>query len=220
MNEGNRFHPAAAIFDMDGLLLDTERPSLTLWARAGKSLGVTISPEMVISTLGIDDDGMRPVYLKRFGPDFPYDTLLERLKEFTIEEFEKGIAHKSGLITLLDHLSSLRIPMAVATSTGHENAIWKLRKGGIRDRFNVIVCGDEINNGKPSPDIFLLAAEKLCKNPSECAGFEDSPAGLQGLHAAGIRSVFIKDIVEPPEEILATVWRRCNDLAEAATLFR
>ena len=219
MGNESRFRPAAAIFDMDGLMLDTERPALDLWARAGKSLGIEISAEMVISTLGIDDDGMRPIFLNRFGSDFPYDTLLEKLKELTFEEFNEGIAHKKGLSTMLDRLSTLCIPMAVATSTNREKAAWKLKQAGIYDRFGIIVCGDEIKNGKPAPDIFLLAAEKLGKSPQECVGFEDSAAGLKALYSAGIPSVFIKDMVEPPDDVLATVWRRYDNLADAVEIF-
>jgi beta-phosphoglucomutase-like phosphatase (HAD superfamily) len=81
-----------------------------------------------------------------------------------------------------------------------------LRKVDILDRFSIIVCGDEVTNGKPAPDIFLLA-------------FEGSSAGLMGLHSAGIRSIFIKDVIEPSQDILATVWRRYNDLKEAVELF-
>jgi beta-phosphoglucomutase-like phosphatase (HAD superfamily) len=91
-----------------------------------------------------------------------------------------------------------------------------LEKAGIKDRFAAATCGDDVKNGKPNPEIFLNAAEKLKTPPSLCVGFEDSAAGLQALRAAGIRSVFIKDVVQPPEEVLATVWKRCADLEEAA----
>ena len=219
MNESAEFHPAAAIFDMDGLMLDTERPVIPLWARAGKTLGYNITPEMVIRTLGIDADGTRSLFFEEFGPAFPYDRIRKELSALMHEEFEKNIAHKPGLVFLLDHLASIGIHMAVATSTRRERAVWKLRKAGILERFSVLACGDEISRGKPAPDIFLLAAERLGKSPSECVGFEDSPAGLKGLHAAGIRSVFVKDLVEPPPEIQATVWRSYGDLAEAAELF-
>ena len=207
------FHPSAVILDMDGLMLDTEKLAIDLWERTGKILGYEISREMVIRTLGIPDEGMRPLFRREFGPDFPYDKFLEIHRQLSMEEYKNGIAHKPGLTVLLDHLSFLKIPAAVATSTSRNTAFYKLRQAGIEDRFSVVVCGDEVVNGKPAPDIFLLTAEKLGKAPSECIGIEDSPAGLQGLHAAGIRSVFIKDIIEPPDEILAAVWRRCDNLA-------
>jgi HAD superfamily hydrolase (TIGR01509 family) len=200
-------------------MLDTEGPMIPLWAQAGKPLGWDISPEVILRTIGIDANGTREIFLREYGPDFPYERIRNEFSRFYYEEFEKGVAHKSGLVFLLDHLSSLGILLAVATSARREAAVWKLRKAGILDRFAALACGDEIRNGKPAPDIFLLAAEKLGQKPSDCVGFEDSPAGLQGLHAAGILSVFVKDLVDPSPEILATVWRCCGDLAEASKLF-
>ena len=220
MTDEENFKPAAAIFDMDGLMLDTERPAIALWIKAGKTYGYTISEEIVLLTLGVSDDGIRALCERQYGRDFPFDKILEERNRLITEEFAKeGIVCRPGLIVLLDHLASLKIPVAVATSTHRETAVWKLRKAGVLDRFTVMVCGDEITRGKPAPDIFLLAAERLGRPPSVCVGFEDSPAGLRGLHDAGIRSVFVKDLVEPPEEILSTVWRRCGDLAEAAKFF-
>jgi len=219
MNKSSEFHPDGAIFDMDGLMLDTERPLISIWPQAAKPLGWDIPREIIFRTIGINSNDMRALFLSEYGPDFPYDSVRQEFNRLTIQEFEKGIALKPGLIPLLDHLASLGVPLAVATSTGRERAIWKLRVAGILDRFAVLACGDEISNGKPEPDIFLLAAERLGKTPSACVGFEDSPAGLQGLHAAGIRSVFVKDLVEPSPGILATVWRRLANLGEAVELF-
>ena len=219
MKEGTKIHPAGAIFDVDGLMLDTESPVIGLWARAGKPLGWDIRADVVIRTIGIDAEGTRAIFLHEYGPDFPYERIRDEFRQLYYKEFEKGVVHKSGLFFLLDHLSSLGIPLAVATSARREAAVWKLQKAGILDRFAALVCGDEISNGKPAPDIFLLAAQRLGQKPFDCVGFEDSPAGLLGLHAAGIRSVFVKDLVDPPPEILATVWRCCADLAEAAELF-
>ncbi|MCL2382100.1 MAG: HAD family phosphatase [Treponema sp.] len=219
MNEAAVLRPAGVIFDMDGLMLDTERPLLPLWPWATKPFGWDIPPEMVLRTIGINGNDMRALFLREYGPSFPYDGIRDEFNRLIHQEFEKGIAHKPGLVVLLDRLASLRIPLAVATSTSRERAVWKLRIAGILDRFAVLACGDEILNGKPAPDIFLLAAERLGKAPCDCVGFEDSPAGLQGLHTAGMRSVFVKDLVEPPPEVCATVWRQCTDLAEAAGLF-
>ncbi|MDR2101495.1 MAG: HAD family phosphatase [Treponema sp.] len=214
------FIPAAVIFDMDGLMLDTERPAVSLWIEAAQKSGWTVSRELVLATLGIDKAATRSLFMAEYGPDFPYETICGDLSRSIRDQAEKeGILHRPGLLTLLDYLAARGIPLGVATSTIRKTALWKLDKGGIRDRFTVLACGDEVSRGKPAPDIFLLAAERLGQNPSQCVGFEDSPAGLRALHAAGIRSVFIKDMVEPPREVLATVWRRCGDLAEAAALF-
>ena len=200
-------------------MLDTEKPIIRLWGEVGKSFGYDIPPELVIRTLGIDSNGTRSIIMAEFGPEFPYDDIRNEIRRLFNEETERSIPHRPGLVTLLEHLSSRKIPMAVATSTNHQSAVRKLSLAGIQDRFDAIVGGDEVSRGKPAPDIFLLAAERLGKRPSECAGFEDSSAGLQALHAAGIHSVFIKDQAEPPPEVLARVWRRCKDLAEAVDLF-
>ena len=216
----NTFSPDAVIFDMDGLMLDTERVIVPVWGRAGEILGYNISQDVILKMVGISSENARVVMLDEFGGDFPYDQLREKARGLYKKEFEEnGIPHKKGLICLLDHLAAAKIPLAVATSTRKATALEMLRMAGIVERFTAIVGGDEVVNGKPAPDIFLLAAEKLGQPPSACIGFEDSPAGLKGLCAAGIRSVFIKDLIEPPREVLTTVWRRFDDLSEAVQLF-
>ncbi|MDR1837788.1 MAG: HAD family phosphatase [Treponema sp.] len=217
--EEKTFRPAAVIFDMDGLMLDTERLTIPLWDEAGKKFGYNIPVDIVLQMVGISGEESRMVLLGKYGDDFPYEKIRDEHRLLCKREFEKGVPHKNGLVFLLDRLCAAKIPIAVATSTRKATALEVLDKAGILDRFTAITGGDEVANGKPAPDIFLLAAEKLGQPPSACVGFEDSPAGLQGLHVAGIRSVFIKDIIEPPEKILASVWRRCDDLAEAAELF-
>lgn len=219
MKENAKIHPSGIIFDMDGLMLDTERPAISLWNEAGKPFGYDISTETVIRTLGVNEDDTRKIFMDVHGPHFPYKAIREKFCRLVEDQLQQGIVLKKGLLFLLDHLASCKIPLAVATSTDRKGALWKLRKAGILDSFAAEACGDEIANGKPAPDIFLLAAEKLGQDPSQCIGFEDSPAGLEGLYAAGIPSVFIKDMVQPAPEILASVWRCCADLEEAANLF-
>ena len=200
-------------------MLETEKPLIPLWFIAGKLFNREIKEETVHGAIGKTGNDVRELCMADLGRDFPYDEFHEELSRLIAMELEKGIALKPGLIQFLDHLSSRSIPFIVATSTRRRWAVWKLEKAGIADRFPLLVCGDEVGRGKPAPDIFLAAAEKLGLLPSECVGFEDSPAGLQGLHSAGIRSVFIKDIIDPPVEILSKVWRVCVDLAEAVKFF-
>ncbi|MFA6507149.1 MAG: HAD family phosphatase [Treponemataceae bacterium] len=214
------FRPAAVIFDMDGLMLDTERPAVFLWVRAARESGWDIDESVPMSTIGLNEANTRASVMETCGPSFPYDTVRARLIGLCQEHFEReGIAHRPGLLPLLDTLAELGVPLAVATSTVRSEAMEKLRWAGIADRFTAFACGDEVARGKPAPDIFLLAASRLSVDPSACVGFEDSPAGLRALAAAGIRSVFVKDMIEPPADVLATVWRRCVDLSEAIRLF-
>lgn len=216
----NTFRPSAVIFDMDGLMFDTENLTLPLWETAGEPFGYKITRDIALRLVGISSKRSGELLRELFGDDFPYETIRSEFRKLVVKEIDKkGVPKKPGLDYLLKRLSAANIPMAVATSSRYDTAADLLRRAGVYEKFTAIIGGDDIVNGKPAPDIFLLAAEKLGHPPSFCAGLEDSPAGLRALKAAGIRSVFIKDTIEPPQEVLAAVWRRCNDLSEAAELF-
>ena len=212
--------PKGVILDMDGLMLDTERLELALYAEISVKMGYPTPETMLLNTLGLKDEDSRAFYKKQFGADYPFDEIWEAVvKEEETQAEITGLPQKKGLLVLLDKFKFLGVPLAVATSANSQRAHWKLERAGVLDYFSVFACGNEVRNGKPAPDIFLLAAKKLGIEPADCVGFEDSPAGLGGLANAGIPSVFIKDLGEPPGETLATVWYRCVDLEEAASLF-
>jgi HAD superfamily hydrolase (TIGR01509 family) len=212
--------PRGVLFDMDGLMLDTEKPVIAAWIDAARDFGFAVSVAVAQKTIGINEQATRTVFLQEYGPEFPYDKVRRKLEDTLLQKIAReGIAHRPGLRTLLDHLDRLDIPFGVATSTRRDIALWKIEKAGISGRFKALAFGDEVECGKPAPDIFLLAATRLGVAPEDCVGFEDSPAGLESLFRANIRAVFIKDVVEPPPEVLATVWRRCADLSEAVSLF-
>lgn len=214
------FIPCAVLFDMDGLMLDTEGPVLPFWHEAMAKFGFSIDEDTLYKTIGVPASSTEKLLLEKYGKDFPYDAVTDELERLVKEDNEKnGIPQKKGLLRLLDHLDMLGIPKAVATSTRRKKALWKLECARIADRFPITVCVDDVTYGKPAPDLFLAAAEKLGKAPELCVGFEDSVAGLQSLSAAGIKSVFIKDVLEPPEDVMKTVWRQFGNLAEAAVLF-
>ncbi|MDR0290792.1 MAG: HAD family phosphatase [Treponema sp.] len=214
------FRPQAVLLDMDGLMLDTEHPTVGLWPIAGRDFNVDIPQEIVMQIIGLNEGSIKALFLKTYGEDFPYEKLRDAQRVLAKQKFEReGIALRPGLLELLDCLAERNIPYSVATSTNRESALWKLAHTGIKERFPVLVCGDEVKNGKPSPDIFLAAASKLGVPPSGCVGFEDSGPGLFALKAAGIPSIFVQDLVQPSPEALATVWRRYSTLAEAVEVF-
>jgi HAD superfamily hydrolase (TIGR01509 family) len=212
--------PQAVLLDMDGLMLDTERPTVGLWPVAGRDFNVDIPQELIMQIVGLNQGSIRALFLKTYGEEFPYEKLRDAQRLLARQKFEReGIALRPGLLQLLDCLAERKIPYAVASSTNREGVLWKLELTGIKERFPVLVCGDEVKNGKPAPDIFLTAASKLGVPPINCIGFEDSGPGLLALKAADIPSVFVQDLVQPPPEALATVWRQFPSLAEAVDIF-
>jgi HAD superfamily hydrolase (TIGR01509 family) len=212
--------PNAAIFDLDGLMLDTERSFIRNFQESADKLSWNVPTETLTQTIGIDRYRTKELLCSRLGGDFPFDDVYADAIKKQSETFERdGIPHLPGLLVLLDSLKAKRIPLAVATSTWAERGRWKLKCGGIEGYFDAVVTGDQVERGKPAPDIFLRAAALLGRSPAECVGFEDSPAGLLALRAAGIRSVFIKDMLEPPPDVLRLVWKRCASLADAVSLF-
>jgi HAD superfamily hydrolase (TIGR01509 family) len=205
---------------MDGLMLDTEAPAMTAWIETARQLGWDLSKEAAHKTIGIDAASSRAVLEEAYGSAFPYDKIRQLVgKKIRDAANRDGIRHRPGLIPFLNHAGAQGIPLAVATSSDRDVALWKLERGGIAGRFDAMAFGNEVSRGKPAPDIFLLAAERLGKPPALCAGFEDSPAGLQAILEAGMKPVFIKDLVSPPPEVLAKVWRVFPSLAEAVSLF-
>lgn len=203
---------------MDGLLLDTERPVVDLWVEACRREGWDIDAKLPESTIGLDEGMTEKRFMESCGPSFPYARVRAAAERLFAEGAERdGIGLRPGCAALLDHLDAAGIPAAIATSSSRAGARYKLDRAGLAGRLP-FVCRDDVARGKPAPDVFLAAARLLGAEPAECLGFEDSAAGLAALAAAGIRSVFVKDVVLPPTQALQSVWLRLESLDEAIPL--
>lgn len=201
---GKRKRLSAVIFDMDGLMLDTEIIYQTAWRNAGQELGYILSDKLLHATTGRPAHDCYRLLLEEQGEDFP----LAQFNAASSVHWEKhvttyGIAQKPGLCELLDLLEQYQIPRAVATSTAYTKALFTLRAGGIETRFKNIVTGDQIQHGKPAPDIFLAAAKKLNVDPHECIALEDSEAGVIAASTAGMYTIMVPDIKQPSPEVAA-----------------
>ncbi len=184
----------AAIFDMDGLLIDSERMSLACWHDAALELGHTISEHIPLGMIGMHSSKTE-VYLHReLGAHFPVMALRERTHQIYLERSHAAIDLRPGVIELLDYLREQKIPCAVATSTRRSIAIHHLETTQLLSYFQFAVCGDEITHPKPAPDIYLKAIEKLNATAAECIVFEDSNFGAQAGHAAGCRVFMVPDL--------------------------
>lgn len=195
---------AACIFDMDGLLLDSERVAFACGRQACENLGMPWRAEVALAMIGRNARDNAALMLSEYGESFPiaqHQTEFARLYAAAIEAGE--IPLKPGVATLLDRLDVLGLPRAVATSTARERAEHKLARVGILDRFDLIVGGDEVAHGKPAPDIFLAAAARLDVAPARCLALEDSNAGIRAALAAGMQARMIPDLLQPEADVIA-----------------
>ena len=196
--------PRAVVFDMDGLMLDTERIAHRCWSAAAQTLGVEFDSALLSSMIGRNARDSRQFVLAHHGADFPIDALMqESRRNFDAIVTREGIAVKAGLHALLDWLDSTSVPRVVATSTRRERAEAHLERCGLRSRFDALVGGDEVTHGKPAPDIFLLAASRLDVGPADCVVLEDSEPGVRGALAAGMIPIMVPDMVAPSDDLLA-----------------
>jgi HAD superfamily hydrolase (TIGR01509 family) len=206
--------PAAVIFDMDGLMLDTEPISHRAWWRAAGSLGVAIDDALLARMIGRNYRDCERLIRESLGPDAPVEAMMREWHRCYDEALADGIPVKPGLPDLLDWLERQAVPRAVATSTRRQRALAKLSATRMVERFDAIVAGDEVPNGKPAPDIFLCAAARLAVTPQRCLVLEDSEPGVRAAIAAGMTPVLVPDLLPPSASLLAAGVRVAASLHE------
>ncbi|MEM9400316.1 MAG: HAD family phosphatase [Verrucomicrobiota bacterium] len=209
------------IFDMDGLMLDTERMSKAASQAASSQMGYPIDDTFSMRLIGHNSRDAERLFREKIASDFPY---ADYLKLFYINYDQliqdQGIPHKEGIIELLSYLKDNHICCGVATSTHHKKALQKLEMTGLLKFFQNVIAGDQVERGKPFPDIYLKAAEILEVTPSQCLALEDSYAGVRSAHAAGIDVVMVPDLLPPIKEITALAHYVCNSLTDVLNMFQ
>jgi HAD superfamily hydrolase (TIGR01509 family) len=210
---------AALVFDMDGLMLDTEPIYRASWQRTAAELGREITDQGYERYLGRRTEDAEVELAQVFGPTFPMDRFHERWPVVWHEIASRGLAVMPGVHALLDLAAARRLPLALATSTERRLAMRTLGYGGLDpDRFAVIVTGDEIAHGKPAPDIYLEAARRLGVPPSGCVALEDSDAGTVSASTAGMVAIMVPDMKPPSAAARAAAYAVVRSLDEARPL--
>lgn len=214
----------AVIFDMDGLLFDTERLCCDAWREVAAEAGYEMRDELFRSCVGRNSRDTREMVMAECGPSFPYDEFNDRVRVRMRGLMAKdGPPEKPGVRALFSYLGDRGVPFALATSTSERSARWMLERAGLADRFAAFAFGGEVERGKPEPDIFLLARDRLAKAAGTAlaaegiAVFEDSAAGIRAALAAGMRPVFVPDMVDLSPDLHSRIWRRIDSLAQAAS---
>lgn len=193
----------AVIFDMDGLMFDTERLAKAAWELVGEELGQPIDEQLISQIRGATPAASKEIFARSFGASFDYAAARQRRNALVAMQIEaEGVPVKPGLQHLLDALRAQKIPCAVASSSPRRVVEKYLSMTGLSDYFSAVIGAENVVNSKPAPDCFQAAANAL-ETPSEnCLVLEDSAAGLYATKAAGMKAVCIPDISLPEEDAL------------------
>jgi HAD superfamily hydrolase (TIGR01509 family) len=204
--------PAAVIFDMDGLIFDTEALYQEAFLAAATAGDHDVPPEVIQRTIGVPWARSRVLLLEHMGSDFPIDRYFAQM----IRHFELLAATqlrlKPGVVELLDVLDQLDMPRCIATSSAHSTVQSHLSAHGLVDRFHAVIGHGDYAASKPSPDPFLTAAKRLGVDPALCLALEDSYNGVRSASAAGMMTFMIPDLLAPTPEIQSLCTGVVSDL--------
>lgn len=209
----------ALIFDMDGLLLDSERIVQRSWNDAGDVMGIPKIGKHIYNTLGLNRKARNEYFKNAFGEDFPLEEFNEKVSVcfYRIVE-EEGLPVKPGARELLQYAREHHYKIAIATSSGRQYAKKVLTEAGLYSYFDGGVFGDMVQHTKPDPEIYLKACESIQVKPEESIALEDAPAGIRSAHAAGLKVVAIPDLVQPSGEILKLTYQKFDTLNEVISM--
>ena len=208
----------AVVFDMDGLLVDTE----TVVYRAMQRATLGIAGEFPMSTfrqmVGLPNHASDAIVCGHFGEGFDLASWNAAVSAHFREELATGIALKSGVLEILDHLDAVNMPRAIATSSSLESVRASLGPHSIVDRFHALITRDVQVNSKPHPEPFLKAAVALRIDPADCLALEDSHNGVRSASSAGMMTVMVPDMLDPTEEMHTLCVRIAGDLHEVRAM--
>lgn len=210
----------AVIFDMDGVLIDTEKHYNAAWCEAAHRAGFErFGREHALMLRSCDARLASEMMRDIFGEEFDYYAIREVRRRLVAERLAQyGLEKKPGIDEILAFLHGRNIKAAVATATPIDLTLQHLERIGVKDRFDRIVSAKQVANGKPAPDVYLYACEQIGEHPSDCIAVEDSPNGIKSAHAAGCKPVMVPDLTQPDEEIRPLLYAVVDTLADMKEL--
>ncbi len=205
----------SVVFDMDGILFDTERVCTDVWRQVGKEMNLTDIEIAVSKCIGLNSNDTRQFFLNQYGKEFPYEEFMERSSLLFQKTLETGgLPLKPGVFELLNFLQDNDYKIALATSTNKSKVMKYLEKAGMTHYFQAIVTGDMVIHGKPDPEIYLRACKQLDSLPECSIAIEDSPNGLKSAYHAGMKPIMVPDLIEPTEEVKKLLYGKFDSLRE------
>ena len=203
------------LFDMDGLVLDSEVLYTRFWREAAAALGYPMTVEQSLGMRSLGKNLGQPYLESLFGPDVDYTTMRnKRIELMNVYVDQHGISPKPGIFELLDYMEENGISAAITSSSPMDAIERHLSAVNLKHRFQKLCSGHDIANTKPAPDIYLLGAEKLGLQPEECLALEDSPTGILSACRAGCLPVMIPDLDQPGEETQKLLFAKADSLAD------
>ena len=202
------------IFDMDGLMFDTERMWATFWEPALAALGLEYKEGLAEAERGTAGETSRNIVRQFYGEDCDANAIIDSLHRVADEEFQKPVPKKPGLDELLAWLDANHIPMAVASSSRVHVIEGNMNNWGLTHYFKALVSGQQVKRSKPDPEIFLLAAEKLGTDPAHTLVLEDSYNGVRAGAAGGFVTVMVPDLLPADDEMRGLYTMECTSLNE------
>lgn len=214
------FPVEAVIFDMDGLLLDTENVYRRAMIASAAGLGYDFPKEFCHSMVGTAETEIHVILRQRFGADFPIPRLFQDCEVEMQRLLDTGVPVKAGAAELIGDLAARALPMAVATSTVRRIAEHHLRRAGLFDHFSTVCTREDVTRGKPHPDLFLKAANDLGVRAEHCLILEDSHHGIRAAHAAGAMPIMVPDLLPATDELRALCVAVVRDLHDVRAMLR
>lgn len=201
------------LFDMDGVVLDTEKLYTRFWVEAAQSLGYPMTREMALGMRSLNRKAGEEKLKAYLGASVDYHAVREtRIARMNLFIEENGVEIKAGIFELLEFLKQNGIKTSIATSSPLDRAKKHLSYTGLWDKFDAVVSGHMVAHGKPEPDIYIYAASTLGLQPKECLALEDSPSGILSAYRAGCVPIMVPDQDKPDEEIKGMVYAVAENL--------
>ena len=203
------------IFDVDGLILDTESMSLKYWIEEFKKFGIDVDENIIISGMGSDMYLLKKNLRERYGEDLPIDKMYEDKNIAMLGYLKEHRAdRKEGFDSLIKYLNENGYKTAIATSTERRKFNIRMKHQNFIDKFDFVVCGSDVKNIKPDPEIFITAAEGIGLSPEECIVLEDSKAGVTAAYKGGFRCINIPDMKKPDDDMKKKAFKILKSLTE------
>ena len=211
----------AIIFDMDGLMIDSERVTFECYQERLKDMNLTMDEEFYKTLLGKPIKGIYQRFYDVYGNDFPIENVIQDVHQLMAERFEtEGVPVKKGLVELLHYLKDNNYKTIVATSSNRDRVDKILAQAKITEFFDDSICGDEVTKGKPNPEVFLKSRQKLGVNVDEAIVLEDSEAGIQASYDANIKVICIPDMKYPEKQYEEKTFKILKDLTEVTAYLK